>query len=116
MAKDPVADIVAVIVDGNDDPKFVTIGVLWKSNKGNLSGAIDAEPFQWKDGSVDRAVVIRPRKGVRIRVEVDEKERQKQMAEGPAGEEEGQRQRKTARTPHRTVSYRGSQGGSSSGS
>ena len=66
--KEPVADIVAVIVNESNEPMFIPIGMLWQSRKGNLSGSIDAEPVQWVAGK-DRRISIRPREGVRISIQ-----------------------------------------------
>ena len=66
--KEPVADIVAIIVNDNNEPMFIPIGMLWQSRKGNLSGSIDSEPVQWVAGK-ERRISIRPKDGVRISIQ-----------------------------------------------
>lgn len=62
----PVADVTAILGDG-DASRFVQIGAVFVTKKGNLSFTLDAEPTEWR-GTAPRRCVITARKGWNIEV------------------------------------------------
>lgn len=85
MSKKPVADIVAMLEDPKalgSKTKYVSLGPLWLTEKGSLSGTIEAEPIAWKDPAVPRAVVISLRPGVELSLKDKRRESYKVPPEG----------------------------------
>jgi len=40
------------------NPRFVSIGAVWKTENGNLKIQLEAEPHQWRDPHYRRTILI----------------------------------------------------------